>query len=555
MTSHLHMSLGSFPKNSQTILLNTKKGWFIVGLYCHTFFGNCGHRSETLVPSPAQFKYPLVIHNTALSITGVGGSVVMKHRKEDVRHKLKKEKGIIVLPHNKTISEVLYKPHCAVTPTPLVAVVIPTTMEPRQPPQPTSPPPRVILGKYQLTRFLGRGNFAKVYQARSLVDGATVAVKVIDKSKTVDAAMEPRIVREIDAMRRLHHHPNILKIHEVMATKTKIYLIVDFAGGGELFSKLYRRGRLPESLARRYFQQLVSALCFCHRNGVAHRDLKPQNLLLDAAGNLKVSDFGLSALPEQLKNGLLHTACGTPAYTAPEILRRIGYDGSKADAWSCGVILYILLVGHLPFDDSNIPAMCKRIARRDYQFPAWISKAAKNLIYQLLDPNPKSRMRLESVFENAWFKKSLRAKAEEESVLESDLYNKCCDGYKLGMNAFDIISMSSGLDLRGLFETTSDKRTEKRFTSDKKVEVVEAKVKEVGGSLGFRVEVGKSGAIGLGKGKVGLVVEVFEIVPELLLVAVKVVDGGLEFEELHWGDWKLGLQDVVLSWHHESSTQ
>ncbi|KAL2991542.1 hypothetical protein AAZX31_10G001700 [Glycine max] len=353
-------------------------------------------------------------------------------------------------------------------------------------------------------------------------------------------------------MRRLHHHPNILKIHEVLATKTKIYLIVDFAGGGELFSKLTRRGRLPEPLARRYFAQLVSALRFCHRHGVAHRDLKPQNLLLDAAGNLKVSDFGLSALPEHLHDGLLHTACGTPAFTAPEILRRVGYDGSKADAWSCGVILYNLLAGHLPFDDSNIPAMCRRISRRDYQFPAWISKSARSLIYQLLDPNPITRISLEKVCDNnKWFKNNSMVEVKE-SVWESDLYNKCCDGgYKSGMNAFDIISMSSGLDLRGLFETTSEKgrRREKRFTSDKKVETVEAKVKEVGEKLGFRIEIGKNGAIGLGKGKVGVVVEVFEIVADLLLVAVKVVDGGLEFEELHWDDWRIGLQDLVLSWH------
>ncbi|RDX79528.1 CBL-interacting serine/threonine-protein kinase 4, partial [Mucuna pruriens] len=421
-----------------------------------------------------------------------------------------------------------------------------------QPPSPP-PPPRTILGKYQVTRFLGRGNFAKVYQALSLVDGTTVAVKAIDKSKTVDAAMEPRIVREIDAMRRLHHHPNILKIHEVLATKTKIYLIVEFAGGGELFSKLSRRGRLPEPLARRYFSQLVSALQFCHRHGIAHRDLKPQNLLLDAAGDLKISDFGLSALPEHLHDGLLHTACGTPAYTAPEILRRVGYDGAVADAWSCGVILYNLLTGHLPFDDSNIPAMCRRISHREYEFPAWISKPARRLIYQLLDPNPKTRIKLENVFDNAWLKnkKTVRVDAKE-SVFESDLYNKCCDGYKLGMNAFDIISMSSGLDLRGLFETTSEKgrRREKRFTSDKSVEMVEAKVKEVGLNLGFRVEIGKNGAIGLGKEKVALVVEVFEFVPHLLLVAVKAVDGGLEFEELHWNDWRIGLQDVVLSWHN-----
>ncbi|BAT96688.1 hypothetical protein LR48_Vigan02g002800 [Vigna angularis] len=417
-----------------------------------------------------------------------------------------------------------------------------------------SPPPRTILGRYQLTRFLGRGNFAKVYQARSLVDGATVAVKVIDKSKTVDAAMEPRIVREIDAMRRLQNHPNILKIHEVLATKTKIYLVVDYAGGGELFSKISRCGRLPESRARRYFSQLVSALLFCHRHGIAHRDLKPQNLLLDAAGDLKVSDFGLSALPEHLRDNLLHTACGTPAFTAPEVLRRVGYDGSKADAWSCGVILYNLLAGQLPFDDSNIPAMCRRISRRDYQFPAWISKSARSLIHQLLDPNPKSRISLDRVFDNRWLrdKKHVCYNVLEESVVESDLYNKCCDGYKLGMNAFDIISMSSGLDLRGLFETTSEKgrRREKRFSSEKSVGTVEAKVKEVGERLGFRIEVGKNGVIGLGKGKVGLAVEVFEIVSDLLLVAIKVVDGAMEFDQLHWDDWKLGLQDVVLSWHH-----
>nr|AFK36534.1 unknown [Medicago truncatula] len=425
---------------------------------------------------------------------------------------------------------------------------------PQSPPSPPpSPPSRIILGKYQLTKFLGRGNFAKVYQARSLIDGSTVAVKVIDKSKTVDASMEPRIVREIDAMRRLQNHPNILKIHEVLATKTKIYLIVDFAGGGELFLKLARRRKFPEALARRYFQQLVSALCFCHRNGIAHRDLKPQNLLLDAEGNLKVSGFGLSALPEQLKNGLLHTACGTPAYTAPEILGRTGYDGSKADAWSCGVILYVLLAGHLPFDDSNIPAMCKRITRRDYQFPEGISKPARYLIYQLLDPNPKTRIRLENVFGNNWFKKSLREEPEEK--LFDDKYS--FDGYKkleLGVSAFDIISLSSGLNLSGLFETTT-LRSEKRFTSSEEVGVVEEKVKEIGVRLGFRVEIGKNGAIGLGKGKVTMVVEVFKIVDDLLLVALKLENGGLEFEDVLWNDWKIGLQDVVLSWHnnHESN--
>ncbi|KAI4345724.1 hypothetical protein L6164_012822 [Bauhinia variegata] len=424
-------------------------------------------------------------------------------------------------------------------------------------PRPTPQPPRsaaTVLGKYRLTRLLGRGSFAKVYQGESLIDNSSVAVKIIDKAKT-DAVMEPRIVREVDAMRRLQHHPNIIKIYEVMATKSKIYFIVEFAVGGELFSKILRRGRLTEPVARRYFQQLVSALCFCHQNGVAHRDLKPQNLLLDKDGNLKVSDFGLSALPEQLKNGLLHTACGTPAYTAPEILCRHSYDGSKADAWSCGLILYVLLAGFLPFDDSNIPAMCKKISRRDYQFPEWISKPARYVIYRLLDPNPNTRMSLESLFQNSWFKKQLKPQLEE-SLFESGPYAKSyhhkSELLSSGVNAFDIISMSSGLDLRGLFETTPDNRKEKRFTSKGSVEKVEEKVKEIGGGLGFKIEKGKNGAIGLGKGKVVLVVEVFEIVPELVLVAVKVVDGGIEFEEVHWGDWKAGLQEIVVSWHKEA---
>ena len=436
-------------------------------------------------------------------------------------------------------------------------------MEPPLQQKSPQPPPRTatILGKYQLTRFLGRGSFAKVYQGRSLVDGAAVAVKIIDKSKTVDAAMEPRIVREIDAMRRLHHHPNILKIHEVLATKTKIHLVVELAAGGELFAKISRRGKLPESTARRYFQQLVSALRFCHRNGVAHRDLKPQNLLLDGDGNLKVSDFGLSALPEQLKNGLLHTACGTPAYTAPEILRQSGgYDGSKADAWSCGLILYVFLAGHLPFEDTNIPAMCKKISRRDYKFPEWISKPARFVIHKLLDPNPETRISLEALFGNAWFKKSLKPETAEENALGFS-YVKSSYNYEgsksSGVTAFDIISMSWGLDLTRLFETKWDSgsKREKRFTSSARVEVVEEKVKEVGGVLGFKIEVGKSnGAIALVKGKVALVFEVLEIVPhELLFVAVKVVEGALEFEEHHWGDWKDALQDLVLSWHNQES--
>ncbi|XP_054804694.1 CBL-interacting serine/threonine-protein kinase 4-like [Prosopis cineraria] len=420
-------------------------------------------------------------------------------------------------------------------------------MEPGVTP-PTLPSPSpdtgaVIFGKYQLTNFLGRGSFAKVYCGRSLADGSIVAVKIINK-QTIKASMESRIVSEVNAMCRLHHHPNILKIYEVMATKTKIYLIIEYAAGGDLCSEIISKGHLTERLARRHFQQLVSALCFCHQNGVAHRDIKPQNLLLDKDGNLKVSDFGLSSLSENLRDHLLSTACGTPVYTAPEILQRQSYNGSLTDAWSCGLILYIMLTGYLPFNDYNIPMMCRKISMRDYQYPKCISKSARQVIYNLLEPNPMKRMSLESLYEIPWFKKSMEPEIER-SMLR--LGWDSCEKSEAGLNAFEIISLSRGLDLGGLFEM----RLDKMFTSNAEKNVVVEKVKEIGLGLGFKIEEGKNGLIGLGKGKVAIIVEVSEIVKDLLLVTMKVDEGGLNFEN-YWNDWKRGLENIVLSWLNEA---
>ncbi|XP_028104348.1 CBL-interacting serine/threonine-protein kinase 7-like [Camellia sinensis] len=419
-------------------------------------------------------------------------------------------------------------------------------MESRREPPPSSATAGggVVLGKYQLGHLLGRGSFAKVYHARPLCGGAAVAIKVIDKAKTVDAAMEPRIVREVAAMRRLSNHPNILKIHEVMATKTKIYLVMELATGGDLSTKLRRRGggALPETTARRYFQQIVSALHFCHRHGVTHRDIKPQNLLIDAAGFLKISDFGLSALPEsQLHREMLQTACGTPAYTSPEVFRRRGYDGAKADAWSCGVILFLFVTGNLPFDDSNLAAMYQKIRRREFKFPNWVSKQSKFIIRNLLDPNPNSRMSLETLMGQSWFKKSLPLELSEEHCLCPQLGVLLDNESKFNVNAFDIISMSSGLDLSRLFENNG---RERRFTTKASVWEIEERVEEIGGRLGYRVERGKGKSIGLVKGMTVLLVEILAVAAEVAMVVVKVVvGGGVEFEEFHWDDLRSGFED------------
>ncbi|PON40168.1 Calcium/calmodulin-dependent/calcium-dependent protein kinase [Parasponia andersonii] len=430
-------------------------------------------------------------------------------------------------------------------------------------PQPPPPPPfpaTTVLGKYRLGRELGRGSFARVFEAQSIINdenNSKVAIKIIKREK-LDAAMEPRIIGEVEAMRRLHQHPNVLKIHEVMATKTKIYLVMELATGGELFAKVAGGRKLKESAARRYFQQLVSALRFCHQNGVAHRDVKPQNLLLDRNGSLKVSDFGLSALPDRIRNGLLHTACGTLAYTAPEVLARRGYDGSKADAWSCGVILHVLVTGQLPFDDRNQAAMNNKIRNRDYRFPDSVSVPAQKIIYRLLDPNPKTRLTIEKLAEISWFKKSLPPPPPDKSLFESSSADICASFCKSGeilgtINAFDIIaSLSSGLNLSGLFEGSAPNRREKRFTAAETAEVVIGKVSEVGDVLGFRSERGKGWSLGLGKGRVVLIVEVFEISPSLFLGEMKVVEGGFEFEELHWQTFKSGLERIGLAWINDN---
>ncbi|CAI9118329.1 OLC1v1019888C1 [Oldenlandia corymbosa var. corymbosa] len=408
----------------------------------------------------------------------------------------------------------------------------------------------IILNKYQLGRLLGRGSFAKVYQAFPLEDTTKkVAVKSIDKSLNYDAPLEQLINREVAAMQRLKHHPSILKIHEVLGTTTKVHIVMELAQGGELFTKLQQKGRFSESTARNYFCQLISALQFCHQNGIAHRDIKPQNLLLDEEGNLKISDFGLSALPEQLKNGLLHTACGTPAYTAPEVVYRKGYDGTKADAWSCGVLLYVFLVGSLPFDDSDLPKMYRAMNRRMFSFPEWVSKPARSIICRLLDPNPVTRLTIEEVMNSSWFKKS-KITSKQQQGWSAQFIQKD-SAYLTKMNAFDIISMSSGLNLSGLFEMGLKKK-ELRFTSGSKVGDIEEKVEKVGGELGYRIERGKGGGIGLVKGCALLLVEIWEVAEALWMVEFKVVEGRMiEFEEYQWEQLKAGLEDIALSWHNE----
>ncbi|KAL7187336.1 hypothetical protein ACSBR1_037410 [Camellia fascicularis] len=177
-------------------------------------------------------------------------------------------------------------------------------------------------------------------------------MKVLDHGTILNHKMVDQIKREISIMKV--RHPNVVCLHEVLASCTKIYIILEFIKGGELSDKIVHHGQLSEAESKRYFQQLTDGVNYCHIKGVYHRDLKPKNLLLDSQGNLKISDFGLSALPGEGVS-LLPTTCGTPNYIAPE-----GYDGVVADVWSCGVILYVLMVGYLPFDEIDLTTLSSK---------------------------------------------------------------------------------------------------------------------------------------------------------------------------------------------------
>ena len=415
----------------------------------------------------------------------------------------------------------------------------------------------LLHGKYELGRLLGHGTFAKVYHARHLQSGKSVAMKVVGKEKVIKVGMMEQIKREISVMKMVKHQ-NIVELHEVMASKSKIYFAMELVRGGELFSKI-AKGRLKEDLARVYFQQLISAIDFCHSRGVYHRDLKPENLLLDEEGNLKVTDFGLSAFTEHLKqDGLLHTTCGTPAYVAPEVIGKKGYDGAKADLWSCGVILYVLLAGFLPFQDDNIVAMYRKIYRGDFKCPPWFSPEARRLITKLLDPNPSTRITISKIMDSSWFKKSapksMRSKEEQE-------YEKPCKQSET-LNAFHIISLSEGFDLSPLFEEKKrEEKEELRFATTRPASSVISKLEEVAAKAGkFSVKKSESTVRLQGhesgrKGKLAIAAEIFAVTPSFLVVEVKKDHGDtLEYNQFCSKELRPALKDIVWTSPADNST-
>ncbi|XP_037550864.1 MAP/microtubule affinity-regulating kinase 3a isoform X2 [Nematolebias whitei] len=252
-------------------------------------------------------------------------------------------------------------------------------------------PQQPHVGNYRLLKTIGKGNFAKVKLARHILTGREVAIKIIDKTQLNPNSLQ-KLFREVRIMKILNH-PNIVKLFEVIETERTLYLVMEYASGGEVFDYLVAHGRMKEKEARAKFRQIVSAVQYCHQKHIVHRDLKAENLLLDADMNIKIADFGFSN--EFTLGNKLDTFCGSPPYAAPELFQGKKYDGPEVDVWSLGVILYTLVSGSLPFDGQNLKELRERVLRGKYRIPFYMSTDCENLLKRFLVLNPAKRGTLE----------------------------------------------------------------------------------------------------------------------------------------------------------------
>ncbi|XP_047187582.1 serine/threonine-protein kinase BRSK2-like isoform X7 [Scophthalmus maximus] len=226
-----------------------------------------------------------------------------------------------------------------------------------------------------------------------------VAVKIVNREKLSESVLM-KVEREI-AILKLIEHPHVLKLHDVYENKKYLYLVLEHVSGGELFDYLVKKGRLTPKEARKFFRQIISALDFCHSHSICHRDLKPENLLLDEKNNIRIADFGMASL--QVGESLLETSCGSPHYACPEVIRGEKYDGRKADAWSCGVILFALLVGALPFDDDNLRNLLEKVKLGVFHMPHFIPPDCQNLLRGMIEVDAGKRMTLEQIQKHTWY--------------------------------------------------------------------------------------------------------------------------------------------------------
>uniref|UniRef100_A0A8C7P8E6 Protein kinase domain-containing protein n=1 Tax=Oncorhynchus mykiss TaxID=8022 RepID=A0A8C7P8E6_ONCMY len=255
------------------------------------------------------------------------------------------------------------------------------------------------VGPYRMEKTLGKGQTGLVKLGVHCITGQKVAIKIVNREKLSESVLM-KVEREI-AILKLIEHPHVLKLHDVYENNKYLYLVLEHVSGGELFDYLVKKGRLTPKEARKFFRQIISALDFCHSHSICHRDLKPENLLLDEKNDIRIADFGMASL--QVGDSLLETSCGSPHYACPEVIRGEKYDGRRADVWSCGVILFALLVGALPFDHDNLRQLLEKVKSGVFHMPHFIPPDCQALLKGMIEVDPDKRLKLEAVQKHSWY--------------------------------------------------------------------------------------------------------------------------------------------------------
>ncbi|KAM9794605.1 5'-AMP-activated protein kinase catalytic subunit alpha-1 [Syngnathus typhle] len=292
---------------------------------------------------------------------------------------------------------------------------------------------RVKIGHYILGDTLGVGTFGKVKVGQHELTKHQVAVKILNRQKIRSLDVVGKIRREIQNL-KLFRHPHIIKLYQVISTPTDIFMVMEYVSGGELFDYILKNGKLDEKESRRLFQQIISAVDYCHRHMVVHRDLKPENVLLDAHMNAKIADFGLSNM---MSDGeFLRTSCGSPNYAAPEVISGRLYAGPEVDIWSSGVILYALLCGTLPFDDDHVPTLFKKICDGIFFTPPYLNPAVTSLLKHMLQVDPMKRATIKEIREDDWFKQDLpkylfpEDPSYSNNMIDDEALKEVCDKFE-----------------------------------------------------------------------------------------------------------------------------
>lgn len=275
------------------------------------------------------------------------------------------------------------------------------------------------IGNYVFQKTVGEGNFAKVKLAKHKLTGVEVAIKIIDKTR-IDEKKLGKLYREVKIMKLLNH-PYIVKLFEVIETKNTLFLVMEYSSSGELYDYLVVHGRMKEKEARVKFRQILAAVNYCHNKRVIHRDLKAENLLLDANFDIKIADFGFSNYYDP--ESKLDTFCGSPPYAAPELFQGKRYTGPEVDIWSLGVILYVLTTGCLPFDGKNLQEMRESVCRGKYRIPFYLSDSCEKLLRKFLIRDPYKRASLEMLIDDPWINEGYSdspIKKNQEEIITTD---------------------------------------------------------------------------------------------------------------------------------------